>query len=60
MINGLDIYYSKNIGRGLRPVGNKQTASGLKHISKKTASGLKPACKIASCKKIGRGLKILQ
>ena len=30
MINGLDIYYSKNIGRGLKPVGsnnNKQTIS---------------------------------
>ena len=33
MINGLDIYYSKNIERG------------LKHVSK-TASGLKPICKI--------------
>ena len=31
MINGLDIYYSKNIGRGLKP----KTASGLKPISKK-------------------------
>ena len=30
MINGLDIYYSKNVGRGLRPVStnnNKQTVS---------------------------------
>ena len=48
MINGLDIYYSKNIGRGLKPIGsNKQTilqkADGLKPISNK-----------------GRGLKILQ
>ena len=46
MINGLDIYYSKNVGRGLRPVSNnnnnnnnnKQTVSikarGLKPISK--------------------------
>ena len=55
MINGLDIYYSKNIGRGLKPVGtNKQTilqkANGLKPISNKGGS----------CKKIGRGLKILQ
>ena len=59
MINGLDIYYSKNIGRGLKPV--SKTASGLKPISnKKTASGLKPISKGASCKKIGRGLKILQ
>ena len=49
MINGLDIYYSKNIGRGLKPIANKQKANGLKPISKG-----------ASCKKIGRGLKILQ
>ena len=41
MINGLDIYYSKNIGRGLKPISNnnnKQTIStkgkGLKPISK--------------------------
>ena len=54
MINGLYIYYSKNIGRGLKPI----TASGLKP---KTASGLKPISKgKASCKNIGRGLKILQ
>ena len=60
MINGLDIYYSKNIGRGLKPV--SKTASGLKPISnKKTASGLKPISnKGRGCKKIGRGLKILQ
>ena len=59
MINGLDIYYSKNIGRGLKPV--SKTASGLKPVSnKKTANGLKPISKGASCKKIRRGLKILQ
>ena len=59
MINGLDIYYSKNIGRGLKPVSKK--VSGLKPISnKKTASGLKPISKGGSCKKIGKGLKILQ
>ena len=41
MINGLDIYYSKNIGRGLKPV--SKTASGLKPISTKVSeSGLKP------------------
>ena len=38
MINGLDIYYSKKIGQGLKPIStnNKQTikASGLKPISK--------------------------
>ena len=49
MINGLDIYYSKNVGGGLKPISNKKTASGLKPISKG-----------GSCKKIGRGLKILQ
>ena len=59
MINGLDIYYS-NVGKGLKPISNKQTASGLKPISKKTASGLKPISKGGSCNKYGRGLKILQ
>ena len=50
MINGLDIYYSKNIGRGLKPI-SKQKANGLKPISTKGGS----------CKKIhGKGLKILQ
>ena len=59
MINGLDIYYSKNIGRGLKPI--TQKADGLKPISKKSASGLKPISKGKGCKKInGRGLKILQ
>ena len=51
MINGLDIYYSKNIGRGLKPVSNN------KQITK--GNGLKPIGK--GCKKIhGKGLKILQ
>ena len=59
MINRLDIYYSKNIGRGLKPI--SKTASGLKPISKKTASGLKPISnKGKGCKKVGSGLKILQ
>ena len=53
MINRLDIYYSKNIGRGLKPISQK--ANGLKPISQK-ASGLKGG----SCKKYGKGLKILQ
>ena len=55
MINGLDIYYSKNIGQRLKPVSsNKQT------ISQK-AKGLKPISnKGGSCKKYGRGLRILQ
>ena len=54
MINGLDIYYSKNIGQGLKPVStnNKQTTKG---------KGLKPISKGKGCKKIqGKGLKILQ
>ena len=57
MINGLNIYYSKNIGRGLKPVStnNKQQT-----ILRK-ANGLKPiSTKGGSCKKIGKGLKILQ
>ena len=65
MINGLDIYYSKNIGQGLKPVSTnkKVNGSGLKPIStnrKVRGSGLKPIIKGGSCKKIGRGLKILQ
>ena len=57
MINGLDIYYSKNIGRGLKPISQK--ANGLKPISnKQKANGLKPIGK--GCKKVGSGLKILQ
>ena len=51
MINGLDIYYSKNIGRGLKPISTNKKVSG---------SGLKPISKGASCKKHGKGLKILQ
>ena len=50
MINGLDIYYSKKIGQGLKPISNnKQIANGLKPISNKGGS-----CKY------GKGLKILQ
>ena len=53
MINGLDIYYSKNIGRGLKPVtNNKQTI-----LTK--GKGLKPVSKGKGCIK-GKGLKILQ
>ena len=52
MINGLDIYYSKNIGRGLKPV--SKTANGLKPSSnKQKANGLKPV-KGALCKKLGK------
>ena len=55
MINGLDIYYSKNIGQGLKPVGtnNKQQT-----ISNK-GRGLKPISKGKGCIK-GKGSKILQ
>ena len=61
MINGLDIYYSKNVGKGLKPISNRQTTSGLKPISKKITSGLKPISKGKGCKKLhGKGLKILQ
>ena len=59
MINGLDIYYSKNIGRGLKPISKKVSGSGLKPIStnkKVSGSGLKGK----GCKKYGKGLKILQ
>ena len=37
MINGLDIYYSKNIGQGLKPVSTnnkQQKAKGLKPFQK--------------------------
>ena len=57
MINGLDIYYFKNIGRGLKPI---STNNKQKTISQK-AKGLKPVSNEGgSCKKYGRGLKILQ
>ena len=63
MINGLDIYYSKYIGRGLKPI-SKASGSGLKPIStdkKVSGSGLKPISKRGSCNKIyGDGLRILQ
>ena len=58
MINRLNTYYSKKVnGSGLKPI--SKTASGLKPISE-TANGLKPISKGGSCKKIERGLKILQ
>ena len=62
MINRLDIFYSKKVnGSGLKPISNKQKANGLKPVSnKQKANGLKPISKGGSCKKIGRGLKILQ
>ena len=55
MINGLDIYYSKKIGQGLKPI-SKQQAISIK------GKGLKPISnKGRSCKKInGKGLRILQ
>ena len=60
MINSLDIYYSKNIGKGLKPVGSNNNNNNKQTISQK-AKGLKPISnKGGSCKKIGQGLKILQ
>ena len=53
MINGLDIYYSKNIGRGLKAVSNKQQTISTK------GRGLKPISKGKGCIR-GKGLKILQ
>ena len=55
MTNGLDIYYSKNVGRGLKPIINnkQQTISNI-------GRGLKPISKGKGCKKVGSGLKILQ
>ena len=50
MINGLNIYYSKKVsGSGLKPISTKVSGSGLKPISKGKG-----------CKKVGKGLKILQ
>ena len=62
MINGLDIYYSRKIsGSGLKPISNEQKANGLKPVSNiQKANGLKPISKGGSCKKYGKGLKILQ
>ena len=57
MINGLDIYYSKKIGHGLRSV---STTNNKRTISTK-GEGLKPISEGKGCKKIhGKGLKILQ
>ena len=56
MINGLDIYYSKNIGRGLKPISNN---NNYKQTISTKGRGLKPTSKGKGCIK-GRGLKILQ
>ena len=57
MINGLDIYHSKNVGKGLAPVSTnnnnkQQTISNI-------GLGLKPISKGKGCIK-GKALKILQ
>ena len=57
MINGMDMYYAKKISQGLKPISQK--AEGLKPISNK-GKGLKPISKRKGCKKIGKGLVILQ
>ena len=51
MINGLDIYYSKNVGQRFKLI-SKASGSGLKPIStNKSGSGLKPINKGRGCKK---------
>ena len=61
MINGLAIYYSKYVGRGLKPISTKVIGSGLKPVgNKQKVNGLKLISKGGSCKKYGKGLKILQ
>ena len=57
MINGLDIYYSKNIGQGLKPISNNNNNNNNKQTTK--GNGLKPISKGKGCIK-GKGLKILQ
>ena len=49
MINGLDIYYSKNIGRGLKPISNNNKQQTISNIGR----GLKPISKGKGCKKLG-------
>ena len=57
MINGHDIYYSKNVGKGLAPVStNNNKQQTISNIGR----GLKPISKGGKCKKVGSGLKILQ
>ena len=57
MISGLDIYSSKNIEQGLQPVStNNNKQQTISNIGR----GLRPVSKGGKCKKIGRGLKILQ
>ena len=56
MINGLDIYYSKNIGRGLKPI---STNNNKQQIISTKGRDLKPISKGNGCIK-GKGLKILQ
>ena len=34
MINGLDIYYSKNIGKGLKPVGSNDNNNNTNYFTK--------------------------
>ena len=62
MINGLDIYYSKSIGRGLKPIStnnnNINNNNNQQTISSK-GRGLKPISIGKGCIK-GKGLKILQ
>ena len=59
MINGLDIYYSKNIGQGLKPISNNNNNNNKTISTKGKGKGLKPISKGKGCIK-GKGLKILQ
>ena len=58
MINRLDIYYSKNIGRGLKPISTNNNNNKQQTILTR-GRGLKPISKGNGCIK-GKGLKLLQ
>ena len=61
MINGLDIYYSKKFGKGLKPISNNNNNNNNKQTISTKGEGLKPISKGKGCKKIyGKRLKILQ
>ena len=55
MINGMNIFYSSKIGRGLEPVQTKK-GKGLKPIQTKNGGSCNKKCNKKQFK--GRGLKI--
>ena len=63
MNDGLDIYNSKNVGRGLKSASNNNDNNNNNNNKKQTIStkgrGLKPISKGNGCIK-GKGLKILK